>query len=361
MPPTLPEPETLTELPELSADQRGQVRALAAAASLEDGVSPLSEHGLLALDHGPGTVRHLLWYGDTAPGRGLVGYAQLAGEAGSEPEAELVVAPAARRTGVASALLDRLPVDVRIWAHGGLEAAAAFAEARGLTPVRVLHVLGRAMDAANVVEGAPDDLTSIPETVREIGLPHGFRVRRFEPGRDEEEWLRVNAAAFAHHPEQGRWSRQDLDERLRSDWFDPDGLLLLIPTDAGAGDSTEDADHAVETVAAFHWTKVHAPGDVPLRLSPRGDVEEVGEVYVLGVDPAYQGRGLARPATMVGLWHLARERRVRDVILYVDGDNAPALAVYRRLGFEDRGLDRMYVRARQPTVHPSAAAQPPEG
>ena len=88
-------------------------------------------------------------------------------------------------------------------------------------------------------------------------------------------------------------------------------------------------------MAGFHWTKEHRdPG-----------AEPVGEVYVLAVDPAYQGRGLGPALTLAGLQHL-RSRGLSTVMLYVDGDNAPAIATYRRLGFERVALDVMYARPR---------------
>ena len=74
-------------------------------------------------------------------------------------------------------------------------------------------------------------------------LPDGLVARPFRPGRDEEEWLRVNAAAFAHHAEQGRMTRADLDARMDEPWFDPAGLILVVP------------ESDPDTVAAFHWTK----------------------------------------------------------------------------------------------------------
>ena len=70
-------------------------------------------------------------------------------------------------------------------------------------------------------------------------------------------------------------------------------------------------------------------------------------MYVVGVDPAYQGKGLGRPVTVLGLEYL-RDQGVEDVILYVDGDNPAALKVYRGLGFTTRSVDRMFAA---PTPH----------
>jgi mycothiol synthase len=272
------------------------VDALLAAAAHLDAVSPLSEQGRLAVhDRSGHQPTHVLAYASEPPE--LVGYAQLDGDS-----AELVVAPDRRRQGVGTGLLEALPPGTRVWAHGDAPAAAAFAAARGLVVVRELFVLRR-----RFADHAPLD---------EATLPAGLVARAFRPGHDEAEWLRVNASAFAHHPEQGRLTRADLDARMAEEWFDPAGLLLVVPED--------DPD----TVAAFHWTKVHPGGGT-------------GEVYVVGVDPAYQGRGLGRPLTLLGLRHLQRVGAA-DVILYVDGDNPAALKVYRGLGFATRSVDRMY-------------------
>jgi mycothiol synthase len=283
----------------LAADQQAAVLVLVAAAHEEDGIVPMSEQALLAARGRSGrAVEHILAYADGD----LAGYLQL-DEATGTGSAELVVAPAHRRRGVGSHLLRQLPAGTRVWAHGDLQAAERFAAANGLEVVRELWVLGRRFDEAGPLE--------VPV------LPDGLVARSFRRGRDEDEWLRVNAAAFAHHAEQGQMTRADLEARMEESWFDPDGLILVVP----------EADP--DTVAASHWTKRASEG--------------TGEVYVVAVDPAYQGKGLGRPVTLLGLAHL-REQGVDDVILYVDGDNAAALAVYRGLGFETRSVDRMYAR-----------------
>jgi mycothiol synthase len=71
----------------------------------------------------------------------------------------------------------------------------------------------------------------------------------------------------------------------------------------------------------------------------------VGEIYVIGVDPRFQGRGLGRSLTLLGLDWLHRERGIDHGMLYVDGANAPAIAMYRRLGFETDHIDRSFAGA----------------
>jgi mycothiol synthase len=139
-------------------------------------------------------------------------------------------------------------------------------------------------------------------------VPEGIELRGFRPG-DEEELLRVNAAAFAHHPEQGSLTRAGLEERMAEPWFSADGLLT-----AWSGDR----------LMAFHWTKQHSPAS--------------GEVYVVGVSPDAQGRGLGRLVTLAGLDHLA-SLGVEDVHLYVESDNAAAVALYSGLGFTHTPAD----------------------
>lgn len=294
----------------LTAEQaRAQLPDLARAAHEVDGVAPLSEQTLLTARHGAsgddgkdGDGPAMVWHDVHGE---LVA---IAVSDASRTSYELVVHPAHRRHGYGASLLD-LVIDqespgARVWAHGDLPTARSLATSHGLRVVRELWKMARPVDAQPTIEGP--------------SLPTGFASRHFEPGADDEAWLGVNGRAFAHHPEQGRMTLADLRERMEQDWFDPRGLLLI-----------EDVTGERPVLAASHWTKIEPPG------------AEEGEVYVVAVDPAYQGRGLGRAVTALGLAHLA-SAGVRTIDLYVEGDNAPAIATYRGWGFEKASADVMY-------------------
>ncbi len=278
------------------------LRGLWARAAAADGVGAVSEAFRLAVGPPRDGVVHLLRHADDDT---LLGYAQVAEAGTADAVAELVVDPPSRRHGHGRALLDAaLAEGARsVWAHGMLPAADALARAAGLEMTRSLHLMKRPLTAADAVD---------PQ------LPPGFSVRAFAPGRDDETWVRLNAAAFARHQEQGRLSVADLHERMAQPWFDPAGLILVVE------DATGD-------VVAFHWTKVE-------------EGSSSGEVYVVGVDPAHQGRGLGGPVTRLGLAHLAR-LGLHEVELYVDGDNTAARRTYERLGFTDVAVDGQYTLA----------------
>lgn len=284
----------MTWVDRLSADEASSVRDLVRRSTDADGTAPVGEDLLLGLE-GSGH-RHLLR--PAVPP--FAGYAGLA----PDGSAELTVDPAQRGQGMGTELAETVLAhepSARLWAHGDLPAAQSVAARLGLTRVRELLVLRRALAG---VDPAPE-------------APEGYRLRTFVPGQDEPALLAVNAAAFVDHPEQGRLDEAGLARRTSQPWFDPEGLFLVEDTD---GD-----------LAAFHWTKVE-------------DADAgVGEVYVVGVSPAHQGRGLGGYATAVGLAHLAG-LGLGTVELYVEGDNEPALATYRRAGFERHAVHSMYAR-----------------
>ncbi|WP_161988699.1 mycothiol synthase [Pedococcus bigeumensis] len=345
----------------LTPTEAAQVHDLQVRAVAADGVSPLSEQPLLSLTAPGGRVRHLLAYA----GEQLTGYAQLDSPAGPDASAELVVDPDARRHGTGRALVDAVlgaAPEARLWAHGQLPAAQALAASAGLTAVRELHKMARPLTKADLEPAA-------------TALPAGFTARAFEPGRDEQAWLATNAAAFAHHPEQGRLTLVDLQDRIAQPWFDAAGFILVeADYTVTPADEAATSGGAKPELAAFHWTKVdpeqrssmdpsqtagraHGGAGREATLPPRrGHGEEVraasqlvGEVYVVGVHPAYQGRGLGRPVTALGLAHLAG-LGLPEVVLYVDGDNQAAIRTYTGLGFRSIMVDVMYSRAVHPAV-----------
>ncbi|MCX4691959.1 mycothiol synthase [Streptomyces sp. NBC_01408] len=290
--------ETLEELTEEQADA---VLALIEDAARTDGTTAVSEQGRLQLRGGPREgIRHFLL---TVGGR-LVGYGQLEDTDPVEaPAAELLVHPALRGRGhgraLGTALLAASGKRIRVWAHGGKSAARHLAQVLGLTLFRELRQLRRPLSG-----GDP-----LPEPV----LPPGVTVRTFVPGTDDGAWLAANAAAFAHHPEQGALTQRDLNDRIAQPWFDPEGFFL--------------AEREGEIIG-FHWTKVHAE-------------QRLGEVYVIGVRPGAQGGGLGKALTAIGLRHLAAQG-LPTAMLYVDADNPAALAVYAGLGFTTHEVDLMY-------------------
>jgi mycothiol synthase len=279
----------------LSAAEQQAVRTLVGDAERIDGVSPVGEQVLRDLAAEDGA--HLLAVG--LPGA-VVGYLNLT----PQGTVELVVHSAARGRGIGTALvraaLERSSVPVRVWAHGTLPAAKALAAKLGLRAVRELVQMRRPLAG-----------------VTHPGVPRGVSIRTYSGSHDDPELLRVNNAAFSWHPEQGGWTDSDLAERFAEPWFDPRGLFLAFD-ERGA-------------LRGFHWTKVHD--------------DRLGEVYVLGVDPAAQGRGLGRVLTAVGLDHLRQRLRSPDqaaVILYAESDNVAAIKTYESLGFHRSSVDTAY-------------------
>jgi mycothiol synthase len=299
-------PVDLDVVETLSDADRADIAALAHEAAVADGTYPLNDQVDLDLEAAPaGSFRHLLARA-SVDGR-AVGYAHLDLRSPDAAAGHLVVRPDSRRRGVGRALIAELstraqPNVLRMWAHGDLAAARALAAADGWRPARELRKMGLPLS------------TSIAEP----RYPDGVTVRTFRPGEDENAWVAVNSAAFAHHPEQGRLTADDLRKREAKPWFDPNGFFV--------------AERAGEVVGS-HWTKVHAASD---------DAAAHGEVYVVGVRPDQQGSGLGKALTLTGVEYL-RDKGL-DVVLYVDGDNAAAVATYERIGFTITSVDVMYER-----------------
>lgn len=247
---------------------------------------------------GPTTVAAVAW----EPGRKRsAGYAQAVRRPGAwtlEVVADHRRADEGVRTALVRAVLDAVAAEgggtVNLWVPRPTNADDAMAQAAGI---------GHGRDLLQMRRPLP------------VGEPFTVKVRPFEPGRDEETWLEVNNRAFAKHPEQGAWDRETLDAHIAEVWFDPQGFLL------------HERDGRL---AGFCWTKVHPDERPPL-----------GEIFVIAVDPDFEGLGLGRELTLAGLDHLANHG-VPVGMLYVDASNARAQRLYEQLGFTVDHVHRAY-------------------
>lgn len=196
--------------------------------------------------------------------------------------------------------------EIELWGRPALDFHEKVAVERGLTPHRTLHQ----MRCSLPIDG---------EVVA---------TRAFRPGEDDESLRLVNNAAFVGHPDQGDLSPADLAAKMAEPWFRPEGVRLHTVARPGGG----------EELVGFCWTKIHPD---------QGEGQELGEIYAIGIHPDHHGKGLGRPMTNAGLAWLA-DQGITTGMLYVEGDNAPALATYRRIGFEIVRTDRSWRRG--PTV-----------
>ncbi len=304
---------------EPTAELREAVATLAGHVAAGLGHAPLSEHQQMALAR---TAWHPIDATDgrrvagitarEAGTRMLRGYAQVTRErVGGEYAVELLVDPrTGPRSAVADALLGAVVTQVagwgggtvRLWVPKASAAADALAAGHGFAPERDLIQMRCPLP--------------LPASVPGSGVESPLPTRAFRPGADDDAWLQVNNRAFASHPEQGGWDRATLHERESEPWFDSRGFLVL---------------EAEGRMAGFCWTKIHATTDPPM-----------GEIYVIGVDPDFHGRGWGRALTQAGLDWLAGQG-LSVGMLYVDGDNVAAVQLYRSMGFTDDHVDRSYL------------------
>jgi len=252
---------------------------LIADAGAADGAPPFSDQSLV--DYRLGL-------------RELVAIDQTAAALTSKTEAEFVVAPDARGHGQGTRLLERLLAGgaTLFWAHGDAPAARALAASHGLAAVReLLHLVGEVSTGSTAARVEP--------------------VETFVPQRDEGEWVALNAKTFAHHPEQGSVTVTDVEQLETEAWFSADNFLVL---------------RRAGRMIGYCWLKVE---------------NGRGEFYVVGVDPDHQGEHLGGLLFDAGLARL-RELGIRSAHLYVEGDNEPALRLYRARGFSQDSIDIQY-------------------
>ncbi|MEY2740594.1 MAG: acetyltransferase MshD [Actinomycetota bacterium] len=327
----MPHPAVLRRLSEA---QIAEVVALAARVEAATGHRPLNDHLWTDLRRGglhgfaACEIRGDAATGDAATGGAATGdpavgrlraYAQVSRVGGAwnldllvDPAAAGGAGPDARATAAAATIPALLDVvgrdgggDVHWWVPAPDAAAAAIADAHGMRRTRAITQYRVALPLPAEVAHAAGRVAT----------------RAFSRGVDDETWLRVNNLAFVGHPEEGDWTRASLDARLDAAWSVT--LDILVHDAATAASDAPSLD-------AFCWVKMHLDATPPM-----------GEIYKIAVDPARQGTGLGRAMVVAGLAHM-RTRGASVAMLYVDDANAPAVALYRSLGFAPHHSEHAY-------------------
>ncbi len=134
---------------------------------------------------------------------------------------------------------------------------------------------------------------------------------------DLPEIVAINNRAFSWHPERSDQTTEDFEKNMKESWFSPKGLRIW------------ESDGIIK---GFCWTKIHHD------LSPLQ-----GEIYVIAVDPEFQGEGSGTKLVLAGLdWIHSND--INQAILYVESDNYPANRIYNALGFSHDTTNRAYER-----------------
>lgn len=302
-------------------------RPLIDRAEAADGTPPVSDQALLAVSQGQRKMVVFAEHGaevvdpaGTATGETLPVAIGIIGQG----ELDLVVDPGARGRGIGTAALDRLLEqtngEVLAWAHGDNPEANDLLDRAGFTPVRSLFRM--TLDTALLPDGDADPFS--------VEFPEGFELRTYGTDPlDDEAWVRTNAIAFADHPEQGRVTVADFALMRAEPWFDAADLFLLEAPESGGGTAAAPAKLAGST-----WVKTlrGGEGDGDSADGDSSDAVTETELYAIGVDPAYAGKGLGRALLEVTLARMAQHSPGR-VTLYVDGENERAVNMYLAAGF----------------------------
>lgn len=293
---------------QMNASSLQDVSALIEDARRADGTRPLNDH--LWLDLRDGGRAGFAGIIAREEGRShIVGYCQVS--RGNESWAiDLIVHPHYRYDSLEIApemmttALDIVATEgggqVHWWVFEPSRAHKQIAEAVGLQPGRRLLQMRRPLPLE-------------PSVVAEIS---DFHTDSFQPGRDEQQWLDLNNAAFARHPEQGGWTMETLRSRMQQEWFDASSFRV---------------HRRNGLMASFCWTKMHHDNSTTM-----------GEIYVIAVQPELGGQGLGRKTAIAGL-DAAFHNGAEQAMLYVDADNTSAVAMYGSLGFSVHHEEHSFV------------------
>jgi len=299
-------------LKQLTPEQQTGVLALIKSATDHDQIPPISDHILLHLRHGGDkSDSHLV----ITENEKIIGYAHLdQTDLVAGPAVELVVDVEHRQSGIGSELINEAikicGKRLRLWSHGDLPAASKLAIANNFIKVRT--VIQMIVDLGEI---------------KQVGqIDSAIMIRTFLPGLDSDNWLTLNNKAFTNHPEQGNWSINDLNLRLKEDWFDEKGFFI--------------AEKDNQIIGAT-WTKIHGATSHQHGGEESHDHGAIGEIYITAVDPSYNRLGIGSVLTITALNYL-KYQGLNQVILYVDEDNKAAINLYQSFGFKEFGKDLLF-------------------
>jgi mycothiol synthase len=208
---------------------------------------------------------------------------------------------------IADVALDRVRSASRPVLRALLEGTRRLADAHG---ARRLEVWIRHAQEADLVAATEAGFGVARRlTVLSLSLPRpaadrpdgAVQVRHATPG-DEEDLVALLAISYDGTPD-GGWTRERLAQRVASDWFRWEDVLVAEVDGAMVG---------------VHWTK------------RRGGA--IGEVYNLAVAPQARGSGVGASLLAAGLDHLGSVG-MREALLWVDLANERAVRLYGSFGF----------------------------
>jgi len=141
--------------------------------------------------------------------------------------------------------------------------------------------------------------------------------RHLQPG-EEDKLTRIQNRSFA-----GTWGYnptavEETVYHLSLTGRSPEDVILIFAADRPVG---------------YCWTLVNP------ETSAAG--ENVGRIYMLGVDPDYRGSGIGKQALLAGLAHL-KSKGIEVAELTVDSQNPAACALYESGGFKISSTSAWY-------------------
>ena len=302
----------MLHLKQLTPDQQTGVLALIKSATDHDLIPPISDHILLHLRHGGDkSDSHLV----ITENEKIIGYAHLdQTDLVAGPAVELVVDPDHRQSGIGNQLISEAikicGQKLRLWSHGDLPAASKLAIANNFIKIRTVIQMSKSLG----------EITPISD------IDNSITIRTFLPGLDSDNWLTLNNKAFTNHPEQGNWSINDLNLRLKEDWFDEKGFFIAEKQNLMVGAT---------------WTKIHGATSHQHDGEESHDHPAIGEIYITAVDPSFNRVGIGGALTITALNYL-KYQGLNQVILYVDEENTAAINLYQSLGFKEFGKDLLF-------------------